>query len=83
MTKVIHNHEAIVWDKPGKQSFDVAFHQDGTWGNVLVPLTLINGLRGPGSRSPASAARTATSTRARSPCCGWRTNWTRPSWPAR
>src|SRR5438105_15012275 len=48
MATLIHDHEAIDWDRPGKAAYEVAFHQDGTWGNVLVPLTVVNGLHGPG-----------------------------------
>ena len=48
MSTVIHNHDALDFDRPGKWTYEVAFHHDGTWGNVLVPLTVINGLRGPG-----------------------------------
>src|SRR5213080_1749809 len=43
-----HDHDGIDFDRPGKQTVAVAFHHDGTWGNVLVPLTVVNGLRGPG-----------------------------------
>jgi predicted deacylase len=44
----IHTFEQIDFERPGKAHYEVAFHQDGTWGNVLVPLTVINGERGPG-----------------------------------
>jgi predicted deacylase len=44
----IHHFDEIDFDRPGKSHYEVAFHHDGTWGNVLVPLTVINGLRGPG-----------------------------------
>ena len=40
MATVIHDHGAIDWERAGKHSYEVAFHQDGTWGNVLVPLTV-------------------------------------------
>jgi predicted deacylase len=46
MAELIHDHEAIEWERPGKVSYEVAFPNDGTWGNVLVPLTVINGRRG-------------------------------------
>jgi predicted deacylase len=49
MAVVVHDHELIDFDKPGKVTVEVAFPHDGTWGNVLVPLTVINGLRGPGT----------------------------------
>lgn len=44
----IHTFSHIDFDRPGKAHYEVAFHHDGTWGNVLVPLTVINGHRGPG-----------------------------------
>jgi len=47
MVKVIHNFAGIDFDLPGKHHYQVAFHCDGTWGYSLVPLTVINGLRGP------------------------------------
>ena len=45
---LIHTFSEIDFDRPGKAHYEVAFHHDGTWGNVLVPLTVINGTRGPG-----------------------------------
>jgi predicted deacylase len=44
----IHTFADIDFTAPGKAHYEVAFHHDGTWGNVLVPLTVINGHRGPG-----------------------------------
>jgi predicted deacylase len=44
----IHTFADIDFSRPGKAHYEVAFHHDGTWRNVLVPLTVINGLRGPG-----------------------------------
>jgi predicted deacylase len=46
--RTIHTFSDIDFDQPGKAHYEVAFHHDGTWGNVLVPLTVINGARGPG-----------------------------------
>jgi predicted deacylase len=46
--QTIHTFSEIDFSRPGKAHYQVAFHHDGTWGNVLVPLTVINGLRGPG-----------------------------------
>jgi len=43
---VIHNFAEIDFDLPGKQHYQLAFHLDGTWGYSLVPVTVINGLRG-------------------------------------
>jgi len=44
----IHTFSDIDFSRPGTSHYEVAFHHDGTWGNVLVPLTVINGRRGPG-----------------------------------
>jgi predicted deacylase len=46
LIEVIHNFSAIDFDRPGKHHYQLAFHCDGTWGYSLVPLTVINGLRG-------------------------------------
>jgi predicted deacylase len=43
-----HDHSQIDFDRPGKQFYEVAFHYDGTWGNALVPLVVINGTAGAG-----------------------------------
>jgi predicted deacylase len=45
---IIHTFSDIDFSRPGKADYEIAFHHDGTWGNVLVPLTVINGERGPG-----------------------------------
>lgn len=45
---IIHTFSEIDFSRPGKAHYELAFHHDGTWGNVLVPLTVINGRRGPG-----------------------------------
>jgi predicted deacylase len=47
LLEVIHNFSDIDFSRPGKFHYQVAFHCDGTWGYSLVPLTVINGLRGP------------------------------------
>jgi predicted deacylase len=46
--QTIHTFDDIDFDRPGRAHYEVAFHHDGTWGNVLVPLTVVNGERGPG-----------------------------------
>lgn len=43
MSEVIFDPNAIDFDRPGKWTYEVAFHYDGTWGYTLVPLTVING----------------------------------------
>lgn len=45
---IVHHHDEIDFDRPGKSMYEVAFHYDGTWGNALVPLTVINGTAGAG-----------------------------------
>jgi predicted deacylase len=45
--EVIFDPAHIDWDRPGKSHYQIAFHLDGSWGYSLVPLTVINGLRGP------------------------------------
>jgi len=46
--RTIHSFADLDFSLPGKRHYEVAFHHDGTWGNVLTPLTIINGERGPG-----------------------------------
>lgn len=46
MPPVIHHFDDIDFHRPGKHHYQVAFHLDGTWGYSLVPLTVVNGLRG-------------------------------------
>jgi predicted deacylase len=43
---IIYDPASIDFDKPGTHHYQVAFHLDGTWGYSLVPLTVINGMRG-------------------------------------
>lgn len=45
---IVHDHNTIDFDRPGKSMYEVAFHYDGTWGNALAPLAVINGAAGPG-----------------------------------
>ena len=44
--RIVHDPSTIDFDQPGRQDYQIAFHLDGTWGYSLVPLTVINGLRG-------------------------------------
>lgn len=53
MSQVIYDPNAIDFDRPGKWTYEVAFHYDGTWGYALVPLTVINGA-GPRKASVAA-----------------------------
>lgn len=45
MPEVIYDHSKINFDRPGKHHYQVAFHEDSSWGYSLVPLTVISGLR--------------------------------------
>lgn len=47
MPQLIHNYADIDFARPGKHHYQIAFHLDGSWGYSLVPLTVINGHRGP------------------------------------
>ncbi len=44
---VVYDYKDIDFAKTGKHHYQVAFHLDGTWGYSLIPLTVINGGRGP------------------------------------
>src|SRR5215510_14082017 len=46
MPTIAHSAAKIDFLSPGKRHYQVAFHLDGAWGYSLVPLTVINGLRG-------------------------------------
>lgn len=43
---VVHDAAEIDFVSPGKRHYQVAFHQDGTWGYSLVPLTVVVGRQG-------------------------------------
>jgi predicted deacylase len=47
MPTLVHDGSSIDYNKPGAHHYQVAFHLDGAWGYSLVPLTVINGRRGP------------------------------------
>jgi predicted deacylase len=55
--EIIYRADQLPWDAPGKRHYDVAFHLDSSWGYSLVPVTIINGMRGNANRSmpPGSA----------------------------
>jgi len=53
---IVHDPTEIDFAKAGKQHYQVAFHLDSSWGYSLVPLTVINGTAGDGSRLPGVAA---------------------------
>lgn len=46
MDDIVYRHDQLDFSKPGKHHYRVAFPYDGSWGNSLVPMTVINGLRG-------------------------------------
>jgi predicted deacylase len=48
MPTVIYDAAQIDFDRPGKHHYQVAFHLDSSWGYSMVPLSVINGLRGNG-----------------------------------
>lgn len=58
MPNIVHNPDQIDFEKPGKHHYQLAFHLDSSWGNSLVPLTVINGVRSlaPGVAPPGLAA---------------------------
>lgn len=58
MLNIVHSPEQVDFEKPGKHHYQLAFHLDSSWGNSLVPLTVINGLRppAPGAKLPGLAA---------------------------
>ena len=45
MSEIIYDHPKIDFSRPGKHHYQLALHQDSSWGYSLVPLTVINGLR--------------------------------------
>jgi predicted deacylase len=49
MAIIVHSAAEIDFVSPGKRHYQVAFHQDGTWGYSLVPLTVVVGNRGDNS----------------------------------
>ncbi|MGH9448963.1 MAG: succinylglutamate desuccinylase [Terriglobia bacterium] len=51
MPEIIYDHSKLDFDRPGKHHYQVAFHEDSSWGNSLVPLTVINGLHDSGPRA--------------------------------
>lgn len=57
MPNIVFQPDQIDFAKPGKQHYQVAFSFDSSWGNSLVPLTVINGLRptAPGLAPPGLA----------------------------
>ncbi len=50
---LLHDPAKIDFSLPGKHHYQAAFHLDSAWGYSLVPVTVINGLRGDG---PAGVA---------------------------
>jgi predicted deacylase len=49
--EIVYDPSTIDFEKPGKQHYHVAFHHDSSYGYSLVPLTVINGLKGATSAS--------------------------------
>lgn len=46
--EIVHSPESIDWASPGARHYRLAFPLDGKWGYSLVPISVINGERGPG-----------------------------------
>jgi predicted deacylase len=44
--RLIYHYDDIDFHQPGKHHYQIAMPLDGTWGFSVVPLTVINGLRG-------------------------------------
>lgn len=55
---IVYDLSQIDFDKPGKHHYRLAFPLDSSWGNSLVPITIINGYRkpAPGVEPPGLAA---------------------------
>lgn len=53
MTRIVHHPNEIDFKKPGKHHYRLAFPLDSSWGNSLVPITVINGLREAETNHPA------------------------------
>lgn len=51
MVQVVYDASEIDFATPGKQHYQLAFHLDSNWGYSLVPLTVINGLKGPAEKN--------------------------------
>ena len=48
MAEVVYDYREIDYNRPGKSSYEVGFHYDSTWGFTLIPMTIVNGIRGSG-----------------------------------
>jgi predicted deacylase len=46
MPTIAHSASEVDFLSPGKRHYQLAFHQDGTWGYSLLPLTVVVGRRG-------------------------------------
>lgn len=58
MVRVVYDVSEIDFSKPGKNHYQVGFHLDSNWGYSLVPLTVINGLKGPVEKNVAAIGGT-------------------------
>lgn len=45
MPEILHQPDQIDFARPGKHHYQLAFPLDSSWGNSLVPITVINGSR--------------------------------------
>jgi predicted deacylase len=51
MTQVVYNASEIDFAKPGKHHYQLAFQMDSNWGSSLIPITVINGSKGPAEKN--------------------------------
>jgi len=51
MTQVVYSASEIDFAKPGKHHYQLAFQMDGNWGSSLIPITVINGSKGPAEKN--------------------------------
>jgi len=51
MTQIVYNPSEIDFAKPGKHHYQLAFQMDGNWGSSLIPITVINGSKGPAEKN--------------------------------
>jgi predicted deacylase len=51
MTQVVYNASEIDFTKPGKHHYQLAFQMDSNWGSSLIPITVINGSKGPAEKN--------------------------------
>src|SRR6476660_724158 len=58
MTQIVYNPSEIDFAKPGKHHYQLAFQMDSNWGSSLIPITVINGSKGPAEKNVVAFAGT-------------------------